>query len=488
MKESNISNYLSLAVLESIINNSEDAIITKTLEGIITGWNKASERIFGYGAAEAVGKHITLLIPRERWHEEDLILMSLKQGNRIQHFETTRKKKDGTEITVSLTISPIKDELGEIIGASKIVRDVTEKKHSEARQALLAAIVSSSEDAIIGITLDGYIASWNKGAEKMFGYSELEVLGKNISLLIPESRKAEEDIILGKIKNGETVNHFETVRQAKDKHQIPISLTVSAIKDVTGKIVGASKIARDISERVLMEQQLQEYNDRLERLNSSKDEFIGMASHELKTPLTSITGYLQLLNRNLEGKQNLYFLNKAINQVTKLTSLVADLLDISKIEAGKLHLRYSDFNIVDLMTDCIETVEQMYPSHTVIFDTQIPAIPVVADKLRIEQVILNLLTNAVKYSPHSHEVIVSQLVEENTVKFSIRDFGIGIENSQLSQIFTRFYRVEGLAPTLSGLGIGLFISKEIIERHHGKLYAESEPGKGSIFYFELPLN
>ena len=200
-----------------------------------------------------MGKHISLLIPPSRLAEEDIIINSIAQGNKVDHFETIRIAKDGREIPVSLSVSPIRDSTGQIIGASKIARDISDKKQAHENQAMLAAIVDTSDDTIISKNLKGIISSWNRAAERMFGYTKEEVLGKHISLLIPPSRLAEEDIIINSIAQGNKVDHFETIRIAKDGREIPISLSVSPVKDVIGRIVGASKIARDISEKKLTE-------------------------------------------------------------------------------------------------------------------------------------------------------------------------------------------------------------------------------------------
>jgi PAS domain S-box-containing protein len=239
------------AWLAAIVDSSDDAIVSKTLDGVITSWNPAAERLFGYSAAEAVGQHIFLIIPDDRRNEEVDVLARLRQGQQIDHFETVRQTKTGHRIPVSLTVSPIKDASGRIIGASKVARDLTDRQQRDQLGSQLAAIVNSSDDAIVGKTLDGVITSWNPGAERIFGYSAAEAVGQHILLIIPEERRAEEDMVLSRLRNGEKIDHFETVRRTKDGRRIPVSLTVSPIRDSKGRLIGASKIARDISEREL---------------------------------------------------------------------------------------------------------------------------------------------------------------------------------------------------------------------------------------------
>jgi PAS domain S-box-containing protein len=245
------------AYLAAIVESSEDGILSKDLEGVIQSCNPAGERIFGYTAGELIGKPVRLLIPPERQEEEDTILARIRRGERVDHFETVRLTKDRRRIDVSLTISPVLDSAGRVIGASKIVRDVTEQKRSRIAQAYLAAIVESSEDAILSKNLDGIIQSCNARAERLFGYTAGELVGHSIRMLIPEDRQAEEDEILGRLRSGHRIDHFETVRLAKGGRPVDISLSVSPIRDEAGRIVGVAKIARDITEQKRLARELE---------------------------------------------------------------------------------------------------------------------------------------------------------------------------------------------------------------------------------------
>jgi PAS domain S-box-containing protein len=262
----------AVQVLAAIVESTQDAIISKDTNGIIQTWNRAAEKIFGYTAEEIVGKPIYLLIPPERESDENLILGKIRRGERVEHYETVRRRKDGSLITVAITVSPLFDSQGNVIGASKVARDVTERTTTAKSAQHLAAIIESSEDAIISKDTNGIIQTWNQSAERLFGYAADEIIGKSVLTLIPRARHHEEDVILGKIRCGERIEHFETVRQAKDGRLIDISLTVSPIKDRNGNVIGASKIARDITEKkraeALLEQQAQSLaalNQELER-------------------------------------------------------------------------------------------------------------------------------------------------------------------------------------------------------------------------------
>jgi PAS domain S-box-containing protein len=242
--------------LACIVDSSDDAIISKDLDGIISSWNNAASRLFGYEAAEVIGKPVTILIPQDRRDEESFILQQIRRGERIDHYETVRRRKDGGLIDISLTISPVRNAQGKIIGASKIARDITKRKREVDAALLLASIVETSDDAIISKNLDGIITSWNKGAERIFGYMAEEIIGKSIKVLIPREYHPEEETILERIRRGQRIEHYETIRQRKHGSLINVSLTVSPVADPQGKIVGASKIARDITERKRTEAQI----------------------------------------------------------------------------------------------------------------------------------------------------------------------------------------------------------------------------------------
>src|SRR5581483_2504862 len=234
--------------LAAIVESSDDAIASKDLNGIITSWNPAAERIFGWKAQEIVGNSVLTIIPPELHHEEPAILDRLRRGIRIEHYETTRVRKDGRKIQVSLTISPIRDETGRVIGASKIARDITDRKKADEARFRLAAIVESSDDVIVSQDLNGIVNSWNAAAERLFGWKADEIIGKSILTIIPPELHHEEPGILARIAAGERIEHYDTERLRKDGSRVSVSLTISPVRDASGRIVGASKIARDISD------------------------------------------------------------------------------------------------------------------------------------------------------------------------------------------------------------------------------------------------
>lgn len=474
------------ARLSAIVDSSDDAIISKKFDGIITSWNEAAEKMFGYSPGEAINNHISIIIPENLYEEEQEIIERVKKGERIKHYETVRKTKDGNKICVALTISPIKDANGNVIGISKIARDISEQKLANEKQAVLAAIVNSSDDAIISKTLFGIITSWNEAASKMFGYTEAEAVGKHISIIIPPERMDEETMIIGNIRKGKKINHFETVRVAKDGKQINISLTVSPIRNKNGKIIGASKIARDITEKIEIEKQRRLYAEKQEQLNKYKDEFMAMASHELKTPLTIIKANLDIMLLKMQEGDNSPFIQTTLKHVDKLNKLINDLLDISKIQAGKLELRLADFDMNALLKEMIHDIQPTTPIR-IIFN-ECSNLWAYGDKDRLGLVINNLLGNAIKYAAGSKEIKADAFKSDDAIIVSVKDKGIGIPREDLTHIFSRFYRVSGLSTTFSGSGIGLYISSEIISRHGGKIWVNSELNEGSTFYFSIPAS
>lgn len=271
----------------AIVANSDDAIVGKTLDGVITSWNPAAERIFGYSAGEIIGQSILRIIPPELHEEEVRILQKLRRGEPVEHLETRRLTKSGRVIDISLTSSPIRDAQGFIIGASKIARDITAQTAAMRASNLLAAVVDSSDDAIISKTLEGIITSWNKGAENIFGYTAQEMIGQPISRIFPHDRLDEEPGIIARISRGERIEHFETVRKTKDGRLIDISLSLSPVRDVNGKILGASKIARDITAQKAARKVLEDEAQILKLLNDTGS---AIASHlDLQTLVQLVT-------------------------------------------------------------------------------------------------------------------------------------------------------------------------------------------------------
>lgn len=482
------ANLEAQAYLAAIITSSDDAIISKDLSGNITSWNPAAERIFGYKADEAVGKHISLIIPPEFLSEEDYILGQIKQGNRIEHFEATRRHKDGQYVSLSVTISPIRNSEGKIVGASKIARDVTSLKTAERSSAYLGAIVESSDDAIISKDLKGFITSWNKSAERIFGYKADEAIGRHITLLIPSERLDEEDKIIAAIKRGERVHHFETMRRHKDGHLIPVSLTISPIRDVTGEIIGASKISRDISQRVATEEALRQ-------LSLKKDEFLANMSHELRTPMNAVIGLSNLLKGMDLPEPARKFIDTLKISADNLMDLINDLLDFARLESDSIEFESIEFDLAEQIEKAISVINVKAREKNLSLHVHYSASlgrNFIGDPLRIHQVIMNLLSNAVKFTDHgSIEMDISGTPDDRdmtVVTLKVSDTGVGIARDKLNSIFEKFTQSDSsITRRFGGSGLGLAIVKGFIEKMNGTITVNSELGIGSTFIVTLPM-
>jgi PAS domain S-box-containing protein len=351
-----------------------------------------------------------------------------------------------------------------------------ERQMAEEKSARLAAIIESSDDAIVSKTQESVITSWNDSAQRMFGYSAAEMIGESIYKLIPEDRLEEEPQILARLRSGERVHHFETKRRRKDGSLLDVSVTVSPVKDSQGNIIGLSKIARDITERKQDE--------------ARKNDFIGMVSHELKTPLTSLIAILQVVMAKLKKTEDAFVpsaLEKANRQAKKMSNMINGFLNISRLESGKIQVDKQPFIIGDLIKEIIEETNLTGPAHIIELRT-CDKVVLSADRDKIGSVISNLLSNAVKYSPKGSNIQVDCRNLPHEVRISVTDEGLGIRPEDREKLFDRFYRAESNHPAyISGFGIGLYLSAEIVQCHHGKIWVESETGKGSTFYFSLPL-
>ena len=373
-------------------------------------------------------------------------------------------------------------------------------KRAQQLQAQLAAIVISSDDAIIGKDLNGTITSWNRGAELLYGYTEQEILGQPISLLIPPGWPNDVITILERIKRGEQVEHYETKRMAKDGTILDVSLTVSPIRDEEGRIIGASKIARNITERRQHEIELahlldveQQAHALAEQAVKSRDEFLAVASHELKTPITSLRGFVQIIIRKLNrtGTLDLERLRDALTRVDKqsikLTNLLDHLLDSSRIMSGHLALDQKPTHLSDLIKECIEQAQAETSIHQITFEAA-QDMEASIDALRFEQVITNLLSNAIRYSPAGGRINVELSCHDaDWIQIAVTDQGIGVAAERREHLFERFYQAHQ-AGFGGGMGLGLYISKEIIELHGGHLRAKFPEAGGSRFIVTVPIN
>lgn len=424
-----------------------------------------------YQADGYIGKHIAEVTSPERFIANEELYERVLAGEQFRIERSTDKNQ-----IYQVDFVPLKKENKDTYAGLIIALDITGIRQSEERSAKLAAIVEFSDDAIIGKTLDGIITSWNRGAERLFGYPEDEMIGQSILKVIPEERQSEEPEIIGKISNGQHIEHFETQRKTSDGRLIDLSLTISPVKDKHGKIIGASKIARDISEKKRDEQR--------------KNDFIGMASHELKTPLTSLSAILQILEQKMRNSEDDFIpgaLIKANQQIKRMSNMINGFLNVSRLESSKLQIEKEQFDLSELAAEMIAEAKLIVSSHELKY-TKPGALMVYADREKIGSVISNLLSNAVKYSPRGKQITVQIESTTDEVKLSVQDEGMGIKLQDIDKLFDRYYRVDSEhTKHISGFGVGLYLSSEIVKHHGGRIWVESEKGIGSTFYFTLPV-
>lgn len=487
---------LAQQYLSVIVETADDAIISKTLDGIITTWNRGAEKLFGYTAEEMIGKPITLLIPIGHSNEETALLERLRRGERIEHYDTQRMRRDGSIVDVSVTISPIMDSSGRVIGASKIARDITDRKRlQQAEQAklYLAAVIESADDAIMSKTLDGIVTSWNSGAERLFGYTAEEMIGRSITILIPPDHPNEEPEIIARLRRGERIEHYETRRIRKDGTIVDISLMVSPIIDEEGKIIGASKIARDISDRKRIEAREREALRQAEAASRAKDEFLATVSHELRTPLTAILGWAKMLTTGTLDANATHKALEVINRNVKAqTQLIEDLLDVSRIISGKLRIEVKPLDPSAVISAAVDVIKPAADAKRIKIQTVCDAAagPIAADFQRLQQIVWNLLSNAVKFTPQGGSVRIELSRGRSQVHISVTDSGIGIRKDFLPFVFNRFSQADSsITRSHGGLGMGLAITRSLVELHGGTI-AVSSPGEGqgSTFVVTLPVS
>jgi PAS domain S-box-containing protein len=480
--------------LGAIVESSDDAILSKDLQGKIQSWNPSAERLFGYTAAEIIGQPISLLIPSDRKDEEAVILSRIRSGERVDHYETKRRRKDGTLIDISLTISPIKNAQNVVIGASKIARDISVRNETVEISRRLAAIVESSDDAIVSKNLQGVIQSWNAGAERLFGYTAAEAIGKPVLMLIPEGRQNEEPTILERLSRGERIDHYETVRRRKDGTLIDVSLTVSPITDVTGKVIGASKIARDITPQKRAFNEIKEAHEKALAANQAKDNFIAALSHELRTPLNPVLLIASDAAKDTTLPDRVRGDFEAIRKSVELEArLIDDLLDLARITNGKLALNSQVHDLHAILSDAVATVRaDLLAKHLpLISEFATPALWVQGDAVRLQQVFWNVLKNAVKFTPEGGRIsLLTRADASGNAVIEIADTGIGLTEEEIGRIFDSFTQGQHTQTghRFGGLGLGLTITKLLTEMHGGTIRAASEGrGRGATFTILLPL-
>ena len=483
------------------------AIYTTDAEGRLTHFNPAAVEFSGRTpelGSDQWCVSFKLYHPdgRPMAHDECPMAIALKEGRIIRGAEAIAERPDGKRVWFTPYPTPLRDGAGGIVGGMNMLLDITERKQAEKAQARLAAIVESSEDAIISKDLNGIIVSWNRAAERLFGYTAAEAAGKPITMLIPSERLAEEPDILMRIKRGERIEHYETVRQRKDGSLVDISLAISPIVDSGGKIIGASKIVRDITERRQAEAALQDNQTRLEMALEAaevaaraKDHFLAALSHELRTPLTPVLITAALLREDetlpVEVRNSLEVIEQNIEMQARM---VDDLLDYSRVINNKLELAVGPCNLREIIHRALDVCRAAGVQKGVAIGLELHARQhqLHADAMRLQQVFWNLIQNAIKFTPAGGHITIASHSGEDHLEVSVTDTGCGIDPALLEVIFNPFEQVHQKPASgggQRGLGLGLAIARRVVAAHGGSITAASRgKGSGTKFVVRLPVS
>ena len=469
-------------LLAAIINSSEDAIVSKTLDGTVISWNPAARRIFGYEPDEIIGRPSLTLIPPERQHEEEEILLKIRIGERIEHLETVGMRKNGERFQVSVSISPIRNASGEIVGASEIAQDLSERKQRDEERFRLSAIVDSAEDAIVGKDLNGIVRTWNEGARKMFGYAPDEMIGQPVLRLIPDELHYEEDEILRKLRAGQRVEHYETTRKKKNGETFDVSVTISPIKDETGTVIGASKIARDISDRKRVERLLLQ----AEKL-AATGRMAAAIAHEINNPLESLMNVVFLARSYSpqEGKVHELLLT-AERELERVAHIARQTLGYYKDTSAP-----TEVHLHELLENVLNVYNSKVIAASITVDARFNDLgKIVVSKGEMLQVFSNVISNAIGAMPEGGILTIStrKLLSSpaDGIQVLIQDNGMGIANENLTRVFEPFFTTKGNL----GTGIGLWVAKQLVERRGGQisLTSSTAPGKsGTAVTIFLPI-
>jgi PAS domain S-box-containing protein len=453
----------------AMVNSSPDPIICKDLTGRILSWNKAAKRVFGYEEQEILGQSMLRLIPSNLHDQEEAQLRKLKAGETIDPYETNWVGKDGGKIPVFVTVYPVKDEIGTVIGASKVACDASERNRNDESRFRLSAIVDSADDAIISKDLNGVVRTWNEAAHRMFGYRAEEMVGQPLLRIIPQGLHHEEDEILRKLRAGERIDHYETVRQKKSGELIEVSVTISPIRDESGRVIGASKIARDISDRKRIEHQLIQ----AEKL-AATGHMAATVAHQINNPLEAVMNLIFLARQHSSTNQKaVEYLVTAEEELERVSHIARQTLGYYKDTNSptEVHLH-----------DVIENVLSVYRSKLlncgITVDTQFNDLQkIVVSKGEMLQVFSNVISNSVDAMHEGGSLrIFARKVSGpggDGVQAVIRDSGIGIKPGHMEKIFDPFFTTKGDL----GTGIGLWVARQLIERRGGQISVASNTEK-----------
>ncbi len=468
------------SLFAAIVESSDDAIISKDLNGVITSWNPAATRMFGYSAEEMIGQPVLRLFPEELKQEEEMILSKLRAGETIDHHETIRVSKDGRHLQVSLTTSPIRDNHGRVIGGSKIVRDITPQRTAEEARLRLAAIVESSDDAIVSKDLNGIVTSWNLAAVRLFGYQPEEIIGKSILTIIPPELHYQEAFILSKMRAGERLEHYETERVKKNGERVQVSLTISPVKNDSGRVIGVSKIARDVTQRRQIEQALVQ----TEKL-AATGRMAATIAHEINNPLEAVVNLI-FLARNFPSLPEAVkgYLVTAEKEIERVSLIARQTLGFYRETTTP-----GPVMVHEIVDDVLTVYQSRFRSRAIRVETSFEAVrALTARKGEVTQIVSNLVANSIDAMPTGGCLRID-VRETSTdgggIQLAIQDQGTGIQEENLPRLFEPFFTTKKNV----GTGLGLWIVKQFLQNHSGTISVTSNTDgvqRGTTFSMFFP--
>lgn len=480
-------------LFNALLATAVDGIIVIDEMGLIRVFSNSCERLFGYTQAEVLGKNVKMLMPPPYHAEHDSYLAHYRETGERRIIgigrEVAGRRKNGTTFSMYLSVGETRvDDTRLFIG---IAHDVSERKRSAETMQRLAAIVESTDDAILSTDLSGVVTTWNKGAERLYGYSAEEIVGLPVARIVPADRQDEEPHILDFIARGDAIEHFETIRLRKDGETIEVSLTVSPVRNTEGRVIGASKIARSIGQRKAQDRRIQELQGELLHATRlvSAGQLAAALAHELNQPLTAILNYagvLQELSAAVGGAQG-DTLRDVTNKISAQTDRAGEIIRrlrgfVAKRDAGR---EVQDLNHTVEESLMLGLVGSFYGNVSLKTDLAPGLPPVQIDKVQIQQVMINLLRNAVEAMQNSprRELRVATAQEgDGFVAVSVCDTGTGLSPEVMATLFQPFITTKG-----QGLGIGLSICRSIVESHGGRLWVQANADGGTDFRFRLPV-
>jgi PAS domain S-box-containing protein len=484
--------------LRTTLASIGDAVISTDAAGYVVFLNPVAQRLLGMAEADVIGKHLDnvfqIVNEFSRAKVESPLAKVLREDGIVGLAnDTILIARDGTEIPIADSGAPIRGETGAIQGTVLVFRDVTARRRAEETSRLLATIVESSDDAIFSKDLTGVVTSWNKGAARIFGFTADEMIGQSILTIFPPGRSDELSSILDRLRRGTRIEHYQTVRRTKTGEFLNVSLTISPMQDLLGRITGASTISRDITEQVRaadrlarLNADLQRSNETLALTNQDLERFAFIASHDLQEPLRMITAYSQLLISSYPGqfdKDASMFVGNIVEGTRRMRELLADLLAYTEVRAGDEEpLELVDLNeVIDGVLENLKTAIDENEAQVTVG----PMPKLRAHRGHLESLFQNLIGNALKYrGDQPPRIHVSVEKVNSTLRFSVKDNGMGIDSAYHQQIFEVFKRLHG--KKIPGTGVGLAICQRIVERYGGRIWVESQPGQGATFLFTLP--